>query len=77
MFHRSYIALDEKGRFGLFAEMELSFATGENNFSYKSGEDFKFTNSENMTVKVWFNPGVAVLCFPERLRDALVRTRGL
>lgn len=64
MFHRSYIALDEKGRFGLFAEMELSFATGENNFSYKSGEDFKFTNSENMTVKVWFNPGVAVYAFP-------------
>lgn len=64
VFHRSYIALDEKGRFGLFAEMELSFATGENNFSYKSGEDFKFTNSENMTVKVWFNPGVAVYAFP-------------
>ena len=64
VFHRSYIALDEKGRFGLFAEMELSFATGENNFSYKSGEDFKFTNSENMTVKVWFNPGVAGYAFP-------------
>ena len=64
VFHRSYVALDERGRFGLFAEMELSFATGENNFSYKSGEDFKFTNSENSTIKVWFNPGVAVYAFP-------------
>lgn len=64
VFHRSYVALDERGRFGLFAEMELSFATGENNFSYKSGEDFKFTNSENSTLKVWFNPGVAVYAFP-------------
>lgn len=64
VFHRSYVALDERGRFGLFAEMELSFATGENNFSYKSGEDFKFTNSENSTIKVWFNPGIAVYAFP-------------
>ncbi len=64
VFHRSYVALDERGRFGLFAETELSFATGENNFSYKSGEDFKFTNSENSTLKVWFNPGVAVYAFP-------------
>lgn len=64
LFHRSYVALDEKGRFGLFAELELSFATGENTFAYKSGETVKHTNSESMTLRAGFNPGVAVYVFP-------------
>jgi len=64
LFHRSYVALDEKGRFGLFAEMEVSFSTAENTFAYESGNDLKYTNSENTTLKAWFNPGVAVYAFP-------------
>ncbi|WP_299222461.1 hypothetical protein [uncultured Alistipes sp.] len=64
LFHRSYVALDEKGRFGLFAELELSFSTGENTFAYKSGEAVKQTNSESMTLRAGFNPGVAVYVFP-------------
>lgn len=64
LFHRSYVPLDEKGRFGVFAELELSFATGDNAFAYKSGEQLKYTNSESRTFKAWFNPGVAVYAFP-------------
>ena len=64
LFHRSYVALDEKGRFGLFAELELSFSTGENTFAYESGEAVKQTNSESMTLRAGFNPGVAVYVFP-------------
>lgn len=64
LFHRSYVPLDERGRFGVFAELELSFSSGDNAFAYKSGEQVRFTNSENRTFKAWFNPGVAVYAFP-------------
>ncbi len=64
LFHRSYVALDEKGRFGAFGEFELSFTTGENTFAYESGDSYKYTASDNTTLKVWFNPGIAVYAFP-------------
>ncbi|MDE5708175.1 MAG: hypothetical protein K2G66_00385 [Alistipes sp.] len=64
LFHRSYVALDEKGRFGVFGEMELSLSTGENTFAYKSGESYKQTTSNNTTVKVVLSPGIAVYAFP-------------
>jgi len=64
LFHRSYIALDEKGRFGLFGEIELSFGMGENEFAYKSGDRYRYTKSDNMTLRAWFNPGLAVYAFP-------------
>lgn len=64
LFHRSYVPIDEKGRFGAFGEFELSFSTGENTFAYESGDSYKYTASDNTTVKVWFNPGVAVYAFP-------------
>ena len=64
LFHRSYVALDEKGRFGVFGEMELSLSTGENTFAYKSGESYKQTTSNNTTVNVVLSPGIAVYAFP-------------
>lgn len=64
LFHRSYVAIDEKGRFGAFGEFEISLSTGENTFAYEAGDSHKYTSSENTTVKVWFNPGVAVYAFP-------------
>ena len=36
LFHRSYAGLDPKGRFGLFAEFELSFSTGTSDFAYET-----------------------------------------
>lgn len=64
IFHRSYAGLDSKGRFGLFAEFELSVSTGSSEFAYESGDVIKRTFSDNTQVKLSFNPGAAVYIFP-------------
>ena len=64
VFHRTYVPIDEKGRFAVFGEIELSMSMGQNTFAYKSGDDSKRTSSKNTTVKAWVNPGVAVYAFP-------------
>lgn len=64
IFHRSYAGLDPKGRFGLFAEIELSATTGSSEFAYESGNDVKRTFSDNLRLKLMFNPGIAVYIFP-------------
>ena len=64
IFHRSYAGLDPKGRFGLFAEFELSMSTGSTNFAYESGDRIKRTYSDNTQFKLAFNPGAAVYIFP-------------
>ncbi|MEG1865063.1 MAG: hypothetical protein RR199_07065 [Alistipes sp.] len=64
VFHRSYAGLDPKGRFGLFAEFELSLSTGSSNFAYESGDVIKRTFSDNTQLKLAFNPGAAVYIFP-------------
>lgn len=64
VFHRSYVGLDRKGRFGLFAELELSVTTGSSDFKYKSGDTYKTTYSDNFQARLSFNPGMAVYIFP-------------
>ncbi len=64
LFHRSYAGIDPKGRFGLFAELELSCTTGSSRFTYKSGDEVKSTESDMVKLKLSFNPGVAVYIFP-------------
>lgn len=64
LIHRSYVALDQKGRFGLFGEIEVACSMGENTFAYTSGDKKKSTSSENLMVKAWFNPGIAVYAMP-------------
>jgi len=64
LFHRSYVPLDAKGRFGAFGEFELAFTMGDNLFAYQSGDHGKQTKSENATLKVGFSPGIAVYAFP-------------
>lgn len=68
IFHRSYAGLDPKGRFGLFAEFELSLSTGTSNFAYDpdhtEGGAPNRTYSDNTQVKLSFNPGAAVYIFP-------------
>ncbi len=64
LFHRSYAGLDPKGRFGLFAEVELSVSTGSSKFAYETGGVIKQTFSDNTQVKLAFNPGAAVYIFP-------------
>lgn len=64
LFHRSYAGLDHKGRFGLFAEFELSFSTGTSDFAYESDGAIRRTFSDNTRVQLMFNPGAAVYIFP-------------
>jgi len=64
LFHRTYAGLDPKGRFGLFAEFELSFSTGTSDFAYESDGAVRRTYSDNMQLKLMFNPGAAVYIFP-------------
>lgn len=64
LFHRSYVGLDPKGRFGLFAEFEASVMIGTSRFNYMSGDERKESNSNNFQAKLSFNPGMAVYVFP-------------
>ena len=64
IFHRSYAGLDPKGRFGLFAEFELSVSKGSSRFAYESEGKVKQTYSDNTQLKLAFNPGAAVYIFP-------------
>ena len=64
LFHRSYAGLDPKGRFGLFAEFELSFSTGTSDFAYETDGAIRRTYSDNTRVQLMFNPGAAVYIFP-------------
>lgn len=64
-FMRNYAAIDDAGRFGVFSELEASYAVGKNKLAFRSGDDpMKFSDTRNSTIKVWFNPGVAVYMFP-------------
>ena len=64
LFHRTYAGLDPRGRFGLFAELELSVSTGRSHFTYETGGELRSTFSENVQAKFSFNPGAAVYIFP-------------
>ena len=64
LFHRSYVGLDNRGRFGLFAELEASISTGTSSFNYLSGDEPRQSNSNTLQLKLAFNPGVAVYIFP-------------
>ena len=64
VFHRSYVALDPNGQFGLFAEIEGSMQMGRGEFINTSGETPKYTESKNMKFKVGFSPGMAAYIFP-------------
>ena len=63
-FHRAYVAIDPKGQFGLFAEVEGAVQFGTNEFINAAGEDVRYTKSENLKLKLSFNPGLAVYIFP-------------
>ncbi len=58
IFHRAYAALDNAGRFGLFADVELSATTGKSTFEYESGNTTSHTLSKSRTIGVSFNPGI-------------------
>ena len=62
LFHRSYAGLDPAGRIGLFAEFEFMVTRGTANFIFDEADNR--TYSDNMQLKLAFNPGAAVYIFP-------------
>lgn len=64
IFHRSYVGLDPRGRFGLFAELEAAAVLGSGHFTTNADDPTKATFSDNLRLKLAFNPGVAVYIFP-------------
>ena len=64
MFHRSYIPLDDRGRFGVFGEFEAMVTWGDNRFEYATGDTTRKTLSDVVNLKLMFSPGIAVYAFP-------------
>lgn len=62
LFHRSYAGLDPAGRIGLFAEFEFMVTSGTADFVFD--DPANRTYSDNMRLKLSFNPGAAVYIFP-------------
>ncbi|MBQ9138024.1 MAG: hypothetical protein IJX65_05255 [Alistipes sp.] len=64
LYHRSYMSLDKKGRFGLFAEWELSGQMSRSQFDFQSEGATKSNISNNYRLALNFAPGLAVYIFP-------------
>lgn len=63
IFHRAYAPLDNRGNFGLFAEVELSTTHSNTIFSYENDGVLKTTESDNRSYDVSFNPGISAFVF--------------
>lgn len=59
-FVRQYIGLSRGGRFGVFNEMELAFASGNSNFQRMYDDRPKATHTTYMSAKLNFSPGLTV-----------------
>jgi hypothetical protein len=64
LFHRAYVPLDKRGRFGVFGELELEGSYGRSNFGFMYNNEWNNSISENYKVKFNFNPGVAAYILP-------------
>jgi len=59
-FVRQYIGLGRNSRFGVFNEMELSFASGNANFVRKYDNEPKNTRTTYMDTRINFSPGLTM-----------------
>ena len=64
IFHRAYVPLDRRGRFGVFGELELEGAYGRSNFGFMYNDEWHKSISDTYKVNFNFNPGVAAYVFP-------------
>lgn len=64
LFHRTYVPLDRKGRFSVFAEWELSGSMGRSEFGFATTEQDAQDVSKTYKAKLSFSPGLAVYIFP-------------
>lgn len=64
LFHRAYVPLDRRGRFGVFGELELEGLYGRSKFGFMFNDVWHTSYSDNYKVRFNFNPGVAAYIFP-------------
>lgn len=60
LFTRQYIGIARKGRFGVFNEVELAFASGNSDFKRPYNGSPKTTHTTYMDARLNFSPGVTV-----------------
>ena len=88
VFHRAYVPLDKKGRFGVFSELELSLQTGnqvisiskdsvENPDGTVTASSVSKSHSDSFRAKLSFSPGLAVYVFPNVCATVSVGLGGL
>ncbi|MFR9649448.1 MAG: hypothetical protein SNJ33_05650 [Rikenellaceae bacterium] len=63
VFFRSYAGLDSRGRFALFADVDLSYKRSKSLFEMDMGSESLFTRSQSWGIDLDFNPGVGVYIF--------------
>ena len=64
IFHRAYVPLDKRGRFGVFGELELEGQYGRSHFGFMYNNEWNTSVSDTYKVAFNFNPGVAAYIFP-------------
>jgi hypothetical protein len=64
IFHRPYVPIDKRGRFGVFGELELEGQYGRSNFKFHMNEEWHSSISDTYKAKFNFNPGIAAYIFP-------------
>ena len=64
IFHRAYVPLDKRGRFGVFGELELEGQFGRSHFGFMYNNEWNNSISDSYKLAFNFNPGVAAYVFP-------------
>lgn len=64
IFHRAYLPLDRRGRFGVFGELELEGSYGRSKFDFMFNDVWYTSISDTYKARFNFNPGVAAYIFP-------------
>ena len=64
IFHRAYVPLDSRGRFGVFGELELEGSYGRSRFGFMYNNEWSTSVSDTYKVAFNFNPGIAAYVFP-------------
>lgn len=57
---QQFYGISRRGRFGVYNEIELAFASGSSDFTRPFNGELKSTHSTNMEAKLTFSPGVSV-----------------
>lgn len=60
IFMQQYMGITRRGRFGVYNEVELSFASGNSDFNRPYNGELRKTHTTNMQAQLTYSPGVCV-----------------